>query len=79
MISLGESEYTMDVHIGKCHSEKFECGICDCKTKTIEDLDMHLFSCELYKCASNDDLECECKVKLEITLKLTTNMDILTI
>ena len=44
---IGESEYTMDVHIGKCHSEKFECGICDCTTKTIEDLDMHLFVCEI--------------------------------
>ena len=53
----------MDVHIGIFRSETFECGICDCNMKTLEDLDIHLFSCEVYKCASNDDLECECTVK----------------
>ena len=57
------------------HSETFECGICDCNMKTLEDLDIHLFSCEVYKCASNDDLECECKVKTlgEIRNHIETN------
>ena len=25
---IGESKYTMDVHIGRHHSENFECGLC---------------------------------------------------
>ena len=53
----------MDVHIGKSHSENKECGICECNTKSLEDLEIHLSGCEIYKCASNDDLECDYKVK----------------
>ena len=30
---VGESEFTMEVHIGKFHSEKYECGICDLEVK----------------------------------------------
>ena len=60
---IGESPYTMDVHIGKSHSENKECGICECNTKSLEDLEIHLSGCEIYKCASNDDLECDYKVK----------------
>ena len=26
---LGESEFTMEVHLGKLHSEKYDCGLCD--------------------------------------------------
>ena len=55
---IGESQFTMDVHIGKLHSEQIECGICECVTKTLEDLEVHLSGCEVYKCASNDDLDC---------------------
>ena len=44
---IGESQYTMDVHIGKIHSENIECGICECVTKTLEDMEIHLSGCEL--------------------------------
>ena len=55
---IGESKYTMDVHIGKHHAEDFECGLCDLNTKTLEDLETHLFLCEIYKCSG-----CDVKVK----------------
>ena len=29
---VGESELTMEVHIGKHHSETYECGLCDVET-----------------------------------------------
>ena len=35
---VGESEYTMEVHIGKFHSEKYECGICDIEVKDLKAL-----------------------------------------
>ena len=47
---VGESELTMDVHIGKLHSEKYECGICDFQAKDQEKLEIHLVSCEMYEC-----------------------------
>ena len=39
------------------------CGICECITKSLGYLEIHLAGCEIYKCASNDDLECDYKVK----------------
>ena len=44
----------MDVHIGKRHSTKFDCGICDLKMKTQEDLEVHLFTCEIFICRKRD-------------------------
>ena len=46
---IGESPYTMDVPIGKLHNENKECGICECITKSLEDLEIHLAGCEIYK------------------------------
>ena len=39
------------------------CGICECIIKSLGYLERHLAGCEIYKCASNDDLECDYKVK----------------
>ena len=49
----------MDVHIGKLHSEKIECGICECVTKTLEDKEVHLSGCEVYNrvCHKNNFFE----------------------
>ena len=47
---VGECEATMEVHIGKDHSVNFECGICDLVVNTLENLEIHLFSCEVYQC-----------------------------
>ena len=46
----GENELTMEVHLGKQHSDKFECGLCGFVTNNLEHLDIHLFTCEIYIC-----------------------------
>ena len=51
----GESEYTMEVHLGKTHSDIFECGLCDFEAKDTSMLEMHLFSCQIYVCYECDD------------------------
>lgn len=51
----GETEYTMEVHLGKTHSEKYECGLCEFEAKDKAMLDMHLFSCQIYVCNECDD------------------------
>ena len=40
----------MEVHIGKVHSENFECGMCEFIAESLDTLEMHLFTCETYKC-----------------------------
>ena len=40
----------MEVHIGKKHSDQFDCGICDLEIKSLENLKIHLSTCEIYKC-----------------------------
>ena len=45
-----DSYLTMEVHVGKMHSENFECGLCDNKFKDIEALNMHMATCEIYEC-----------------------------
>ena len=47
---VGESEFTMEVHIGKFHSEKYECGLCDFEATNFENLEIHLVTCEIYQC-----------------------------
>ena len=45
-----ENEFEMEVHIGREHLEQYECGICGFETKDIENLNLHLTTCERYKC-----------------------------
>ena len=47
---VGENEYTMEVHIGKYHSDNFECGICEYTTESVDNLDIHLTTCKIYEC-----------------------------
>ena len=46
----GTNKITMEVHLGKMHSENFECGLCDNVVKDFESLELHLFTCEMFKC-----------------------------
>ena len=46
--------WSMQIHHGKCHSKLFECGLCDFETNTLENLELHLKTCETYECE-----ECE--------------------
>ena len=61
---LNDNKYSMHVHHGKKHMQTFQCGLCDCETKTLEDLEIHLFTCEIFKCMS-----CELKVKTLSNIK----------
>ena len=55
---LGANPFTIEVHLGKSHSDKFEFGLCEYVAKDLEALDMHLFTCEIYQCE-----ECEKRFK----------------
>ena len=46
----GGNELSVEVHHGKCHSVDFECGLCDYKAKSLENLNTHLTTCESYEC-----------------------------
>ena len=45
-----ENEPSMEVHIGRAHSESFECGLCEFVAGDLEKLETHLFTCEIYEC-----------------------------
>ena len=38
---VGRQPITMEIHLGKYHSDKFECGLCDSETKDFETLQTH--------------------------------------
>ena len=40
----------MEVHLARLHGENFECSLCDYTSKDLETLDIHLGTCEIYKC-----------------------------
>ena len=46
----GKSLETMEVHAGMCCSENFDCGLCNVKIETLENLKTHLVLCEVYEC-----------------------------
>ena len=46
----GPNKFTMEVHFGRNHSEIFECGLCEWKNKSLEKLEMHLNTREIYQC-----------------------------
>ena len=41
---------TMEVHVGKKHVKKLECGLCEYKVENMESLKIHLSTCEIYEC-----------------------------
>ena len=47
---LGDDFETMQVHGGKCSTTNFDCGLCDLQIDTLENLETHLASCEVYEC-----------------------------
>ena len=51
---IGDNFETMQVHNGKCCVSNIECGLCGMEAETLENLETHLASCEVYECE-----ECE--------------------
>ena len=51
------SKETLEVHIGKNHSEKFTCGLCENIFTSREHLETHLNTCEIYRCSKCEKKE----------------------
>ena len=47
---VGENGESMNVHIGRTHSELYECGLCDMEFDSSEKIEIHLFTCETFHC-----------------------------
>ena len=45
-----ENFLTMEVHIGRLHSEQIECGLCNYEANNIDNLNLHIATCEIYTC-----------------------------
>ena len=45
-----ENFLTMEVHIGKQHGEKVECGLCNFVAKDLEALNIHILTFQIYVC-----------------------------
>ena len=44
---------TLNVHFGRKHSQKQECGLCDKTFENSEDLEYHLTECEIFMCSNS--------------------------
>ena len=64
----GQNEVTMEVHLGKHHSEKYECGMCDFEAGNMENLETHLNTCEVYQC-DWDAEKCKQRFKTLMNIK----------
>ena len=47
-----KSEYTIEVHVAKCRTKNFECGLCEETFVKEVDLEIHLRTCETYECSN---------------------------
>ena len=62
---MGDDFETMEVHGGKRSTNNFECGLCDLPMNSLENLETHLASCEVYECDN-----CEKRYKSLSDIKL---------
>ena len=60
----------MEVHTGKCRADNFECGLCEKTEETLENLEIHLLSCEIYECE-----ECQLRSRFLKDLKIHIEKD----
>ena len=51
---VGQNKVTMEVHMGKNHSEKFEHGLCELEADSLANLEIHLNTCEMFQCDKNE-------------------------
>ena len=59
---------TMEVHLAKHHNDKFECGMCEYVAKDLDNLEIHLSTCEIYTCT-------KCKTKFKNLPHLKTHFE----
>ena len=43
-------DWTMQIHHGKMHNKKTECGLCEYDATENKNVDIHLKTCEIYEC-----------------------------
>ena len=65
---FGPNELSMEVHTGKFHAEIIECGLCEFKAESLENLDAHLQTCEIFDCN-------KCEKRFNSFPKLKTHLD----
>ena len=65
---VSEHLVSMEVHVGKYHSESYDCGLCSSEVGSLENLETHLRTCEIYQC---DDCEIRMKSISEIKEHVT--------
>ena len=41
---------SIEVHVGACREQNFDCGLCGKEFKVREDLEIHLNTCEIFEC-----------------------------
>ena len=58
----------MEVHAAKCCTDNFECGLCEFTGNTLEKLELHLLSCEIFECE-------ECQLQSRFLKELKTNVE----
>ena len=67
---VGQSRETMEVHIGKSHTDNFECGLCELTFGNIGKLETHLNTCEVYRCRKCFNKETKiCEIKAHVQKK----------
>lgn len=47
---VGERHESMDVHIGRFHTDTYECGLCHFSVDSFEKLETHQLTCEIFRC-----------------------------
>ena len=53
--------------IGKRHTDQFDCGICDVEAQSLENLNIHLSTCEMYQCEL-------CEIRLATLTEIKTHI-----
>ena len=68
----------MKVNNGKDHSDNFECGLCEYAAETEGNLELHLFTCEMYHCTAfygKFPIKTECALKGKNLNELKKHME----
>ena len=47
---IAKNYTTLQVHLGKTHTETLECGLCETEFENLDNLELHIKTCEVYQC-----------------------------
>ena len=63
----------MEVHMGKMHTETFECGLCELEAGSLASLEVYLNTCEIFQCDQNNS--CNKRFRMIIDIKNQINKE----